>query len=95
MHLTCVMSPQSSHFCSVTCKEGFLLFLFRLSCTKACQLHTKEGSKILSCLVLTVCCVYLLCQKLRDYTVYKQWDRNLFRCLLRAEVAGREEGMHC
>lgn len=95
VYLTCVMSPQSSHFCPVTCKVGSLLFLFRLSHTKTCQLHTKEGSRILSCWVLPVRCVYLLCQKLRDYTVYKQWDWNLVRCLLGAKVTGREVEMHC
>ncbi len=30
----------------------------------SCQVYTKEGSRILSCWALLVCCVYLLCQRL-------------------------------
>lgn len=43
---------------------------------------------------VAVCCVYLLCQRLRDYTVYKQQGWNLVRRLLRAQAAGKVAEMH-
>lgn len=90
VHLTLLQLQWDGHFSLVTCKNVSSFSLFSLSSTTSCQDYTKEGSRILSCWALLVCCVYLLCQRLRDYTVYMWGGWNLVRCLLRAKVAGRE-----
>lgn len=99
VHLTLLQLQWDGQFSLVTCKKKYIYMssfsLFSLSSTTSCQVYTKEGSRILSCWALLVCCVYLLCQRLRDYTVYMWGGWNLVRCLLRAKVAGRELEMHC
>ncbi len=62
VHLTLLQLQRDGRFSRVTWKmSSFSLFP---EPPTSCQVYTKEGSRILSCWALLVCCVYLLCQRL-------------------------------